>query len=230
MQTLDRHIYVVTGHYGTGKSNIAVNLAVKASQQGRETVLVDLDIVNPFFRSADCKEMLQNAGIRTIVPPFANTGADLPALSGQIDTVLRQKELCVILDVGGDDAGAAALGRYAKFVAQETYEMLYVVQQKRFLTVTASEMAQVLAEIEAASHLKATGIINNTNLAWETTGEDIIDSFACVDALCAKTGLPLFATTVRADLAEAVSADHPNQRITPIQIYITNPFETGGRS
>lgn len=230
MQTLDRHVYIVTGHYGTGKSNIAVNLAVQAKRQGRETILVDLDIVNPFFRSADCAKLLKDAGIRTIVPPFANTGADLPALSGQIDTALRQKETCVILDVGGDDAGAAALGRYAGAVAADSYEMLYVVQQKRFLTVTAAEMAQVLREIESASHLKATGIINNTNLAWETTVKDITDSFSCVDALCADTGLPLFATTVRDDLAEALAADHPDQRITPIQIYISNPFETGGRS
>lgn len=218
----EKHIYIIAGHYGAGKSNLAVNLALQAKREGRETVLVDLDIVNPFFRSADCKEMLKASGISVIVPPFANTGADLPVLSGEIDAVLRQREKCVILDVGGDDAGAAALGRYAPKIQKEDYEMLYVIQQKRFLTGSTEQMEELLHEIENASHLKTTGIINNTNLSDQTVCGDIIQSFSYADELCGRTGLPLFATTVRTDIAKSLEVQQ-ERKITPIEIYISCP-------
>lgn len=218
------HVCIVTGHYGTGKSNLAVNLALWAKKEGRDVVLADLDIVNPFFRSTDCEKMLRNAGIELVRPLFANTAVDLPALSARIDALLRDKSKFMILDIGGDDAGAAALGRYAGLIAQTDYTMLYVVSQKRFLTTSAVEMAQMLAEIENASHLKATGIVNNTNLSHQTGKEDIVGSFSCVRQLCAMTGLPLIATTVKGLLADNLAEEYPEQRITPISIYVTHPL------
>jgi energy-coupling factor transporter ATP-binding protein EcfA2 len=221
---LKKHIYLVTGHYGSGKSNFAVNLALLAKAQGRDTVLIDLDVVNPFFRSADCKEMLTAAGIRVITPVFANTTVDVPSLPATIDTVLRKQELCVILDIGGDDAGSAALGRYASLIGESDYEMYFLMQQSRLLTQEPQEMEQVMHEIEAASRLKTTGIINNTNLGNLTTIQTILDSFSCAEALSKRTNLPLAATLVREDLAPQLEEAARNQNIISIKIYISYPY------
>ncbi len=224
MLTFDKHIYIVAGHYGSGKSNLSVNLALEAKRQGRDTVLIDLDIVNPFFRSADCKTLLTEKGITVITPMFANTSLDVPSLPATIDTAIRREEKCVILDVGGDDAGAAALGRYAGMIAQKPYEMLYLIQQRRFFTSEPEEMAQILWEIESASHLKATGVINNTNLGIQTTLSVVEESLADAKRLCELVKLPLVCTAVEEKLADAFSTRHPDENVLPIRIYISHPF------
>ena len=109
---MDTCVYSFTGHYGSGKTEAAVNFAVKLKRQGRNTALIDLDIVNPFFRSADARELLETLGIRTEFPLYANTNVDVPALTGVMGALIRDEAYDVVLDVGGDDLGAKALGRY----------------------------------------------------------------------------------------------------------------------
>ena len=163
------HIIVVAGHYGCGKTNLSINLAHHLAQQGEAVTLVDLDLVNPYFRSSDYQEEMEERGIHVISPLYASTNLDIPALSPEINSVFVKPEGHVIFDVGGDDAGAAALGRFAAKIRESgPYEMLYVINRYRVLTSSAAEAAAILPEIEASSRLKATGIVNNSHLLQDT--------------------------------------------------------------
>ena len=128
-------VTVITGHYGSGKTNFAVNLAIDLRRAGKKVVLVDLDIVNPYFRSADFKNKLEGMGIQMVCPIYANTNLDLPSLGPEVYSVFASKDdRYVILDVGGDDAGAAALGRYAQMIKEHPWKMIYVINRYRYLT------------------------------------------------------------------------------------------------
>ena len=156
-------VVIITGHYGAGKTNLAVNLAREMAKTGPAS-LYDLDIVNPYFRSADFSQTLSAAGVTVVAPEAANTNLDLPALSGRLEAALRTGERRLILDVGGDDAGAVALGRFAPLLEQREYQMWYVVNRFRYLTRVPEEAVGLLREIETASRLRVTHIVNNSNL------------------------------------------------------------------
>ena len=173
---------VVVGHYGSGKTEFALNLAFKLRETGEKVTIVDLDIVNPYFRTKDAEKELTEAGIEIIAPVYANTNVDVPALPPNIYAAF-EKEGYVIFDVGGDDDGATVLGRFkGQFDAAE-YDMIGVVNTKRPLTTTSEEIVESLAAIERVSRLKFTGIVNNTNISDETTAE-IVNSGTeiCSDA------------------------------------------------
>jgi tRNA uridine 5-carbamoylmethylation protein Kti12 len=203
-----KKITIVTGHYGSGKTTFSVNLAVKAAQEGRTAAIVDLDIVNPYFRTADFKDMFENMGIQLIAPDFANSNLDIPSI--QFDVVqLAMNEDCLIIDVGGDDAGAVALGRYADELAQfkDDIDMLYVINQRRTLTSTPDEVTELMYEIETAARMKHTAIVNNTNLGNETTAEIVEASRRFAEETSQKTGLPVVYTVYPKDIAADVSAE-----------------------
>ena len=181
---------MIAGHYGSGKTNLAVNLALHLRMQQRSCAIADIDIVNPYFRTADSEEELREAGIRCVLPMYANTNLDIPALPPEIYSFFGDRETCVLLDAGGDETGAAALGMYAPYIAADGYEMLYVVNRYRPLTHTPEEAASVMREIEAASHLRCTAIVNNSNLGAETVPETILDSLDYGKQLSELTGLP----------------------------------------
>ena len=217
-----KRITIVTGHYGSGKTNFAVNLAVDLSREGKQVVLVDLDIVNPYFRSADFKERLTAMGIEMICPIYANTNLDIPALGADIYSVFYQNDSrYVIFDVGGDDAGAAALGRYSHLIQQENYDMLYVVNCYRYLTRQPEEALQILREIETTARVPVTGIINNSNLGGQTTEQDITNAITYGADVAALAGVPLVATTVRRDLAGSLI----EKSVYPVDIYVLPPWE-----
>lgn len=198
-----KHIIAVTGHYGSGKTNFSVNLALAAAKQGREVIVIDLDIVNPYFRTADFDALLKEAGVTLITPAYANSNLDIPILPASIDASLSNENAVVILDVGGDDAGAIALGRYASRIRKMDYDLLCVINECRFLTKTADEAVTLLREIEAASRLKATGIVNNSNLGKDTTSETVLHSLSFADEVCAAASLPLYCTCIPEAEAEA---------------------------
>jgi hypothetical protein len=193
---------VVTGHYGCGKTNLSINLALDMGEVYSEVTLVDLDVVNPYFRASDYTELLSEDCVRVIAPTFAGTTLDAPSLPASIASVF-ESEGAVILDVGGDDAGATALGRYAKDISAIDYDLLYVVNRYRNLTATPGEAVELLGEIEHASHLAATGIVNNSHLQKETTAATILDSREFARETAALLGLPLVCTTVPRWLADA---------------------------
>lgn len=202
----EKKITIVCGHYGSGKTNLAVNLALALAKSGEKTVLVDLDIVNPYFRAADNRRELEENGVRCILPQFANTNVDVPALPPQIHSTFIGDEK-VIFDVGGDKDGAMALGVYRNAIAKCGYEMIAVCNMYRPLTPTPEETIENLAEIESQCRLAFTALVNNSNLGEETTAGDVEASFAYADSLAEKTKLPLLFTSV-SDKVE-LSANRP---------------------
>lgn len=220
---------VVTGHYGTGKTNLSLNLALDQVGRFDEVTLVDLDIINPYFRSSDYATMLAEKGVQVISPTFAGTTLDTPSLSAAVYSAF-ESEGAVIFDVGGDDAGATALGRFSKDFSALDYDMLYVVNRYRALTTTPDEAAALLAEIEAVSHLHATGVVNNSHLRQETTARTVLDSAGFALETAKSLGLPLVCTTVPRRIADAFS-DSPGdpayvENAYPVEVYVRTPWES----
>lgn len=196
-----KRVSIFCGHYGSGKTNIAVNYALSLKAQGTAVRIADLDIVNPYFRTKDSARELEEAGIELISPTFANTNVDLPALPQQLYALVQQTHTHAVMDVGGDDRGAYALGRYAPYIREENnFDMFCVVNFYRPLTTTPEEAAEIMAEIEAAAHLPFTAIINNSNLGSATTLDDVLATKEKCEVLSRMTGLPIAATCLRADL------------------------------
>lgn len=189
----DKKAIIITGHYGSGKTNIAVNLAVEYAEKGEKVCVIDLDIVNPYFRTADFGTLFEDKGIYLVAPQYANTNLDIPSLGFDMAALLRGYDR-VVVDVGGDDAGAIALGQYATILKNFGYEMLYVINSYRFLTSTPEETLELLRDIELVSSLKATGVVNSSNLGLETTSEDILRSMEYAEASAKAAGLPLVFT------------------------------------
>ena len=212
-----KRLTLFAGHYGSGKTNIAVNYALQLAREGKKVCIADLDIVNPYFRTADSADVLKAAGIDLISPKFANSNVDLPALPAEAYRLVEDKSSYGIMDIGGDDRGAYALGRYTPFIKKENnYRMIFVANCYRALTRTAEEALEVMREIEAACGLRFTDIVNNSHLGNFTDVQTLLDSQPFIDQLCELSGLPLYLTTVRADLAEEVSTHIPN--VLPLQL------------
>lgn len=200
-----KRVTLFAGHYGSGKTNIAVNYALKMSAEGRKVVIADLDIVNPYFRTKDSAEELQKAGVRLISSEYANTNVDMPALPQDMYSITDDKSEYAVLDIGGDDRGAYALGRYAAAIKTENdYEMLFVVNCFRPLTKTVADTLEVMREIETACSMKFTAIVNNSNLGEETQAEDVINSMAYAEELSRATGLPIKMTAVKEELYDEI--------------------------
>lgn len=215
------NVVIVTGHYGSGKTNLALNLALCARKRGEAVTLCDLDVVNPYFRTADFKEIAQREKIRLLASDYANSNLDIPALAGGLEAAVLSGET-VIIDVGGDDAGALALGRYARVIKEKPYTMLYVVNAYRYLTKNAGAAAELLREIEKAARLDATHIANCSNLGAETTAEDILGSRAYADEVSALCGKPVLLTAAALHLADGLTG---LQDLFPVGIYVKAPWE-----
>ena len=205
-----KRLTLFAGHYGSGKTNIAVNYALRLAGEGKQVCIADLDIVNPYFRTKDSAAVLDAAGVTLISPQFANTNVDLPALPAEAYRLVADKSIYGIMDIGGDDRGAYALGRYVPGILEENnYRMVFVANCYRPLTRTPEEAMEVMGEIEVACGLKFTDIINNSNLGPETTAETVLSSRDYMEKLSELSGLPIFATTavtaVAEELQDAVS-------------------------
>lgn len=179
-----KRVTLFAGHYGSGKTNIAVNYALALKKSGRETALADLDIVNPYFRAKDSKDLLSENGVKFISSEFANSNVDFPALPSETYGLVMRKDAFAVIDVGGDDRGALALGRYVPYILEENdYDMLFVANCFRPLTRTPEEAFEVMKEIESACKIPFTGIINNSNIGRETTPQDVISSLDFINGL-----------------------------------------------
>ncbi|MBQ6811070.1 MAG: hypothetical protein IJO94_06690 [Firmicutes bacterium] len=196
-----KRVTLLAGHYGSGKTNIAVNMAMMQKKAGYQVALADLDIVNPYYRSKDSEEDLKAMGIELICSPFANSNVDVPALPQELYRIVDETATNMVVDIGGDDRGAYALGRFAQRLKDENdYEMILVINKYRPLTVDEKDAIEIMHEIEEAGHLKFTAIVNNSNLGKETTAQDVLDSVPYAETMAKETGLPLLLTTVREDL------------------------------
>ena len=203
-----KRIHIFAGHYGSGKTNLAVNFALKLKAEGLPVKIADLDIVNPYFRTKDSAKELEEAGIPLISPAFANTNVDLPALPAELYSLVQRQDHYAVMDVGGDDRGAYALGRYAPAIVEENnYEMYFVVNFYRPLTPTPEEALVIMREIEEAAHIKCTGIINNSNLGNDTTREAVEDTAEKAFRLAALTGLPVVYTSATAEICKELNRE-----------------------
>ena len=222
-----KRVTLFAGHYGSGKTNIAVNYALRLAGEGRRTAIADLDIVNPYFRTADSARELSAAGVELISSQFANSNVDLPALPAEAYRLVEDRSRYAVLDIGGDDRGAYALGRYAPYILEEgNYRMAFVANFSRPLTRTPEEALEVLREIEAAGGVPFTDIVNNTNLAHETTAELVQASAGLAEQLSALSGLPVWLTAAE----EHVAARLPGRAVLPMRLqekYFNLPEQKG---
>lgn len=212
-----KKITIITGHYGCGKTNLAVNLAVKSAEEGNKVTVVDLDIVNPYFRTADFRKLFEEKGITLVAPDYANSNLDIPSLQFDLEQIAAT-DSNIIIDVGGDDAGAFALGRFSAALTAfgSDLEMIYVINQRRFLTKDADQALELMYEIEKASRMKHTAVVNNTNLGPETTLEIVEESEEFASQVALKAGLPLLFTTVPEEYAELSE----NEDTMPVKVYV----------
>lgn len=265
-------VTVVAGHYGAGKTNLSLNLAIDAHAAGARVTLVDLDVVNPYFRSSDHAAELEAQGIRVVSPVFAGSGSnlDVPSLTGaiapaveeawaaaadaQMDSAHEAEEIgevdsasrissshlpshlpsfpstLVIIDVGGDDAGAYALGRFAREVAAGPYAFWYVANRFRNLTQTPEDAVAVLDSIQKAAHLQATAVVNNSHLMGETSWEHVKAGLSFGDEAAQALDLPLACTTVPHAIVCRENGGVPSfmsgRRVYSVQRYVRTPWET----
>ena len=202
---MKKRVTLFCGHYGSGKTNVALNYALQLKQDGGDVTVADLDIVNPYFRTKDSRQDLEEAGIRLICSEYANTNVDIPALPSDLYSITDDKSHHVVIDVGGDDRGALALGRIAPAILEEnSYEMLLVINRFRPLTPDAPSTVEVMREIEQAGGIRFTGLVNNSNLGEATDEDTILSSVAYAQEVSDLTGLPVVMTTVRQSLYSAL--------------------------
>lgn len=201
-----KRLTLFAGHYGSGKTNIAVNYAMLLADEGKKVCIADLDIVNPYFRTKDSERELAERGISLISSRYANTNVDLPALPAESYRLVQDKSVFGVVDIGGDDRGAYALGRFAEAIkAEGNYRMAFVVNRFRPLTSTVEDTVEIMREIEAASGILFNCIVNNSNIGEETTRETILESLAFAEELSRATGLPIWLHTAEKNIAEGIS-------------------------
>ena len=205
MKMTPKRVTLFAGHYGSGKTNIAVNYALHMAKDGLPVSIADLDIVNPYFRTKDSAEELKAAGIRLVSSAYANSNVDVPALPAELYSLVNDKSTYAVFDVGGDDRGALALGRYAPAIlAENDYEMIFVANFYRPLTQTAEEALEVMREIEAAGGIRFTAVVHNSNVGRETKAEDVLAKREELERLLSLSGLPLLFTSAEENVAKAL--------------------------
>ena len=224
-----KRLTLFAGHYGSGKTNLALNYARWLRSLGRAVTVADLDIVNPYFRTRDAEEALKKEGIGLIVSRYANSNVDLPSMPKEAYALVEDRDTLGVLDIGGDDRGALALGRYVPSICEENdYEMLFVVNRARPLTRTVDDALEVMAEIETACALPFTAIVNNTNLGKATTAEDVLASLDFAAELSERAGLPIKMTcAVKKTVAEL---EDKVENLFPISILELYYMEKEGTS
>ena len=225
-----KRLTLFAGHYGSGKTNIAVNYALHLAGEGQPVMIADLDIVNPYFRTKDSAAVLEEAGVHLISPHFANTNVDLPALPAEAYRLVTDHNIYGIMDIGGDDRGAYALGRYVPGILEEgNYRMVFVANCCRPLTRTPEDALEVMREIEAACGLQFTDIVNNSNLASETTAETVLASREYMEKLSRLSGLPIWLTTAEKNVAAELEGKvEPLLSLTLQEKYFDLPSQKPG--
>ena len=199
----DKRVTLFMGHYGSGKTFVAVNYALALNKKKIPVSIYDLDIVNPYFRTVDAQNLLEKEGVELVVSPFAETNVDIPAMNAKSYKMVADKSRFAVADIGGDDRGALALGRFSEEIkAENNYDCLWVVNNLRPETRDIEGALEVKNEIEIASKIKFTGIVNNANLGNETTKKTVLEGLEFVKELSKTTGLEVKFTAVRSDLID----------------------------
>lgn len=214
-------ITVIAGHFGSGKTEFAVNYAFKLKEQFEKVTIVDMDTVNPYFRTKDAKDSLEEKGINVIVPEFANSNLDIITIPSEVLSVFADENCHAIIDVGGDDEGATVLGMFNRYLLDCGYEMYLVLNHKRPFTGNLEDSLEMISAIETTSRLKFTGIVSNSNLMELTTPELVAEGEALCEAVSEKTGIPLkFISATK----ENASLLKNKEKLFELDFYIKKPF------
>ena len=216
-------ISIITGHYGTGKTELAVNLAFRLAAEGERVMLADLDIVNPYFRARERRDQLEAAGVQVICSSQACSDADVPALPAELLAILENRDVRGVLDIGGDPVGARVLARFQPKIVPEDYQMIFVLNANRPEVREAERAIAYLRSIEASTGLVCSGLVNNTHLCGETTPAEIRKGAALADAVSRQTGIPVLCHTAESRFAENLS--DLGEPVFPISINMKKPWE-----
>ncbi|NBJ14051.1 MAG: ParA family protein [Dehalobacter sp. 4CP] len=222
-----KKIIIICGHYGSGKTNFSVNLAIDLKKNGDAVTLTDMDIVNPYFRSSDHTAMLESKGIKVISPVYANTNLDAPAIPAAIFSAFDTDGYS-IFDMGGDDAGATVMGQFFKNMKYKEYDMLYVINSNRALIGNIEDATGMLRSIETASRLKATYIVNNSHLKGYTVAKDIIESSEYAKQVSDNSGLEILCTTYPKNILteeDVRSFGNITEDLYPVEVFVKTPWE-----
>ena len=231
---------IFTGRFGSGKSETAINYAISlgrrlprgegapGSDKGRPVgaVLIDLDIVTPYFRSRETADRLLKLGVRVVAPSVIGQHLDTPAITPQILGAIQQSDLPVVLDVGGDKQGARALGQFSTAISQGGYTMHFVVNPYRPFTSTPEGLANSIAEIEASARLQVTSLVSNPNLIGETTARAIIDGHAQIEAFARDLGMPIAFVCLERHWHEVLGPNHFAQPTLVLDRHFVMSWET----
>lgn len=221
---MEHRIDIFSGHFGSGKTEVALNFAIKQREAGKKVTIVDFDIVNPYFRTNDARGCLEEKGIQVIANAYASTNLDMPTVPLNILSVFDNKDTAVIFDVGGDDDGALALGQYKRYFDAQGYKMHFVVNTKRPLTRTAEELIEIAERIETASKLRFTDIYNNTNLSAQTDGNTLFSDYAEIEKLSRKMGIDIEKNCGLRSVLRDVPYDLKKTKFE-MEIYLRKPWE-----
>ena len=216
-------LLIVTGHFGTGKTEFSVNLALALARAGEKVMLADLDIVNPYFRSRERRAVLESAGVRLITSSQECADADMPSLPAEILTILEDRSYRGVLDIGGDPDGARVLARYRPKIIREDYQLIFVSNANRPEVRTAEDAISYLRCIEEVTGLTCGGIVNNTHLCGETTAEEILRGAELAEEISRRTGIPVLCHTAEERLIPELTA--LEEPIFPITIQMKKPWE-----
>lgn len=220
----NKRVTIFTGHFGSGKTEVSVNYANQLALSGKKVAIVDLDIVNPFFRTADVKNMLEAKGIRVVTPVYANTNVDVPALPAEISTLFDDKSYNVVLDVGGDDLGARVLSRYYDEIVEDDYLHCFVINIKRPMTKTVDEIETMIAEIQGSSKMKIDILVNNSNLLGATTPDVIGEASLIVKEVSKRVSVPYELICGMKDVLRSYEGDSGIKRLY-MEKFIRLPWE-----
>lgn len=208
----DTKLNVIIGAYGSGKSEISVNLAlnIKKELPDQKVLLSDMDIVNPFYRSADAKKLLEDNGVKVIIPSYAGSNVDAPVLAGEMYIVFDDDSYKGIYDIGGEDMGATVLGSLHSRLMGIDHRLYMVVNTLRPFTETPEQIAEMANELAAAANMKINGFINNTNLLEESSLESVYEGEEILAKTSEITGIPLVATAIMEELLPGLDKTHIN--------------------
>jgi hypothetical protein len=223
-------IVVIVGNYGSGKTEVAVNLGINSKRNGVDVILADLDLVNPYFRTREARSYLSDLGIDIVLPPRKYLHADLPILSPKVGGLIQNPVTLSILDAGGDGVGTRVLAALAEMFKNRPVEMLQVINPYRPFTADVNGCLVMRDRIEEASRLKVTGLIGNAHLLDETRAEDVLEGYQLVTQVSAASGLPVVFITAAAGLVPAVRESGVTCPILPLERQLTMPWKTGGGS
>ena len=231
-----KKVYVLIGNYGSGKTELAINFAFKAAESGR-TELLDLDMVNTYFRLTEPGIMAKMKEIRLVSPNFTNSSVETLSLPAEVQSAFAMDWDTVVFDVGGDAAGSTALGRYHQdFMELEEgqLEVLNVINIRRPLSGTVERIISIQNEMQIHSRLKITGMINNTNLSTATTEAELRDGYEMIREVSKKTGIPVAYTSGKREFLDAFLAEgHDPKYIgepVPIDVYMKRDWDSWVKS